>query len=346
MTTDSFSKYLVESTVEYFDRYGKMYGQSSLDEEFFSEEVEDELEAIIEELLDEGYSIEECVEIFEELDDEEILDLLDEAIRLTPKQAKAEIGARKAARREREQKAARSERVGAARQQRKQQRIAGAREGRKAERKQLQSAKRAEKISAVKRGVKGKVLGALAAGQVSASSAKAGAKQKLQKAKQTASRGYSTAAQAGSKALTRAREKGSAAKAHAASGMAKAGKAALNIAKGVRKQASAAKAGAKFYGREIPGAAQSAGRMAKGAVTSRASAAKTGLKQKIGKALMKGAKRMGVTEEMDIYDVVLNYLIDNDYAVSFQEAYEIMAELDDDTIDSILEETGFEFIED
>jgi hypothetical protein len=58
-------------------------------------------------------------------------------------------------------------------------------------------------------------------------------------------------------------------------------------------------------------------------------------------ALKKAFKK----EDFEIYDVVLQYILDEGYAVSFQEAFGIMADLDEDTICDILEEVGYEYLD-
>lgn len=290
---DEFSKYLVESTANYFDRYGMMYGTHSQDNDL----IEEGLEILIDELLDEGYSVEDCISIFEDLNDDEVQEIF-ESMDLQELNPYAPAGSKEA------KKYAR------------------------AFSKSKKGAERAAKKAAVKARVKGKVVGALAAGQVAASGAKKSVSRRGAQAKAVASKVAGVAKKKAASLGSAIRGKASAAKASAI----EAGKKAVS--------------GAKFYGREIPGTAQSAGRMVKSAVTKRAGAAKAGLKQRIGQGALKVAKKMGVAEEMDVFDTILQYILDEGYAVSFQEAYEIMSELDDETVSDILEEVGFELIED
>jgi hypothetical protein len=332
MYNDEFSQYLVESTSNYFDRYGKMYGEG-FDE---YDELDEELDELIDTLLDEGYSVEECVEAFAEMDEYEIADLFTEAIDLHELNPYAAPGSKEA------KKYAR------------------------ATTRSKRGAERAAKIAAVKTRVKGKVQSAIgkirnavdtkareyAANRklISSKSGKTKLSSPAIQGKQRTSAGRREVRKAvvkdvGKRALGRVKKAGAAIRSQASAAKKEIGagvRGAIDVAKQAGK--SAKKAGA-FYGREIPGTAQSAGRIAKGAVQKRAGAAKQGLKQRIGQGALKVAKRMGVAEEMDIFDAVLNYILEEGYAVSFQEAYEIMTELDDDTIDDILEEVGYEFID-
>lgn len=327
MYNDEFSNYLVESTANYFDRYGKMYGEQHIDE---MDELEEEFDDLIDSLLDEGYSVDECIEIIEELDDEDCYEIFTEAVKTQKDYQKAGQKYLKQIKREK------------------------------------RSAERKAKIAAVKSRVRGKIQSV--AGKlrnlVDKPAREYAAKRKLITSKSGKSKLSSPAIQGkqrtsagrrevrkavakdiGKRAWGRVKRAGAAIRSQASAAKKEIG-AGVRGAADVAKQAgrSAKKAGA-FYGREIPGAAQSAGRIAKGAVQKRAGAAKQGLKQRIGQGALKVAKRMGVAEEMDIFDAVLNYILEEGYAVSFQEAYEIMSELDDNTIDEILEEVGFEFIE-
>lgn len=72
-----------------------------------------------------------------------------------------------------------------------------------------------------------------------------------------------------------------------------------------------------------------------------AAAKPKGLAARAKSAIKKALRR----ESFDIYDVVLQYILDEGYAVSFQDAFGIMADLDEDTICDILEEVGYEYLD-
>ena len=99
--------------------------------------------------------------------------------------------------------------------------------------------------------------------------------------------------------------------------------------------------GKEAENRKIQRLAQ-AKRMADKRRESEAASKKKGLASRAKSAI----KKMFNKEDYNVYDVVLQYILDEGYAVSFQEAFGIMSELDEDTILDILEETGYEYIED
>lgn len=76
MHNDSFSNYLVESTSNYFNRYGKMYG----DVEVTNEDTE-LIENLVDYLITEGYAedVDHALDILEELDDDDFEQLLEYA---------------------------------------------------------------------------------------------------------------------------------------------------------------------------------------------------------------------------------------------------------------------------
>lgn len=67
--------------------------------------------------------------------------------------------------------------------------------------------------------------------------------------------------------------------------------------------------------------------------------------RRMGKDVPNRGGREKYEESLEIYDVVLQYILDEGYAVSFQDAFGIMADLDEDTICDILEEVGYEYLD-
>lgn len=108
-----------------------------------------------------------------------------------------------------------------------------------------------------------------------------------------------------------------------------------------QKLASAAVSGyaagkmAKSAVKSAPGRAKQAASSAASSVKRAGSEAKAGVKRGIRGAALSVARRM--SEEYDAYDLVLEYLIDMGHAETFSEANYIMTQMDEKTIQDIIE---------
>jgi len=329
MYNDEFSQYLVESTSNYFDRYGMMYGENSIDDD---DEFDAIVEGIIEDLLDDGYNVSECIDILEDLDDEDVNELF-EAMLIEASDAYY-ASAVKAS----QDAAARNK---AARMSRARERNVQMRKNRAERQKTERSASRQAKVSAVKGAVKGflrraksQAVGAVAGAAMTASRKKADVQTAGQKVKSDILSRISRAAQKVSNV---------------------AGRVAAKTAQQPTKKSVPASAGAIHRGVSTSSkssrAADAKAKLAKAAAGSTAKGIRfAGPKGEVAPkrahtdiqgARQKFAKRIGLGEEFDVFDIVLDYILSEEYAVSYKDAFNIMNELDEETIDAILEESGY-----
>ena len=283
-------------------------------ENLTDEEIDAIVEETIDEMLDEGYEFDEVEEIFEEV--------LSEAAKMD----------RAAARRE---------------YMRASEKAAG--EARKRGAAVVRKEKRAEKIAKVKGAVKSA----------------------LGKAKEAAKSGVAKAKEAGKEAKFKAVDKPVAAyatkrKLHPAAGMAARSKdpekrrglrakVAADIKGRIKKKIAQAQVGAYSAARkagqvasDVAGRAkQSAKNLAAKAgrtASAAASAAKSGAKSAVGKAARKVASGAGrvasrLGEEVDVYDLVLEHLLNEGYADTAESAEAIMVNMSEEWREEILEAT-------
>jgi len=295
-----------------YEAYASIYEDSSVEDLSLLEEI---VEEISYEMIEEGYDIEEIEESF---DDELIEEILIEA-KVTygsdtesPEErrtrAKAKVGEKKAAAR----KAAVKGAVKAA--------------GEKAKEVKSEVGRRASNV--VTRAKAGATRAAMAATGVKATDVptKSG---KARKSADTFVAGRK-ADRDSAKAVIKQKVKSKAAGAKAAAGIA----------------GSIAKDEARRAGRKAAHTAGKAAQAVKDAPGKAASAAKRGLKglirkgaEKVASAAGKVAKRM--TEEVETYDVVIDFLISEGIAEDLQEAQWLMVnEVDSEDIETILEAYG------
>jgi len=271
-------------------------------EELSDQEIDAIVEETIDEMLDEGYDFDEVEEIFEEV--------LSEAARMD----------RAAARRE---------------YMRSSEKAAG--EARKRGAAVVKKEKRAEKIAQVK----GAVKSALA------------------KAKQAAKSGVAKAKEAGKEAKFRVVDKPVAAyatkrKLHPAAGMAARSKdpekrrglrakVASDIKGRIKQKIAKAQVGAYGAARKAGQAVSDVAGRAKQSAKNLAARAGRGAKSAVGKAARSVATGAGkvaskLGEDVDVYDIVLEHLIENGYAESYEAAEKIMVNMSEEWRDEILDE--------
>jgi len=269
-------------------------------EELSDQEIDAIVEETIDEMLDEGYDFDEVEEIFEEV--------LSEAARMD----------RAAARRE---------------YMRSSEKAAG--EARKRGAAVVKKEKRAEKIAQVK----GAVKSALA------------------KAKQAAKSGVAKAKEAGKEAKFRVVDKPVAAyatkrKLHPAAGMAARSKdpekrrglrakVASDIKGRIKQKIAKAQVGAYGAARKAGQAVSDVAGRAKQSAKNLAARAGRGAKSAVGKAARSVATGAGkvaskLGEDVDVYDIVLEHLIENGYAESYEAAEKIMVNMSEEWRDEIL----------
>jgi len=269
-------------------------------ENLSDEEIDAIVEETIDEMLDEGYDFDEVEEIFEEV--------LSEAARMD----------RAAARRE---------------YMRSSEKAAG--EARKRGAAVVKKEKRAEKIAQVK----GAVKSALA------------------KAKQAAKSGVAKAKEAGKEAKFRVVDKPVAAyatkrKLHPAAGMAARSKdpekrrglrakVASDIKGRIKQKIAKAQVGAYGAARKAGQAVSDVAGRAKQSAKNLAARAGRGAKSAVGKAARSVATGAGkvaskLGEDVDVYDIVLEHLIENGYAESYEAAEKIMVNMSEEWRDEIL----------
>jgi hypothetical protein len=348
MYNDEFSQYLVESTSNYFDRYGMMYGENSIGDD---DEFDAIVEGIIEDLLDDGYNVSECIDILEDLDDEDVEELF-EAMLIEASDAYYASAAKTSQDNAARNKAARREKARAANVQMRKNRA----ERQKAER----SASRQAKVSAVKGAVKGflrkaksKAVGAVAGAAMTASRKKADVQAAGQKVKSGILSKVSRAAQKVSNVAGRVAAK-TAQQPTKKSVPASAGAIHRGVSTSTPKKPTASKTSSTKAlppAKESPRMAAAKQKLAKAATGSKArgtrfvgpegQVASKRANTDIQGARQKFAKRIGLGEEFDVFDIVLDYILSEEYAVSYKDAYVIMNELDEETIDAILEESGY-----
>jgi hypothetical protein len=273
-------------------------------EELTDEQIDAIVEETIDEMLDEGYEFDEVEEIFEEVLSE----------------ARVDMSARAAARK---QYAAASEKSA------------------KEARGRAASKERSEKRAAAVSKVKGAVKSALG------------------KAKAAVKSGISKAKEAGKEAKFRAVDKPVAAyatrrKLHPAAGMAARSKdpekrrglrakVASDIKGRIKKKIAQAQVGAYGAARKVGQTSSDVAGKAKQSAKYTAARTKRGIKGAVAGAASKvasGASRLAsrmATEEVDIYDVVLDHLIENGYAETQEAAETIMVNMSGEWRQSILE---------
>jgi hypothetical protein len=272
-------------------------------ENLTDEEIDAIVEETIDEMLDEGYEFDEVEEIFEEV--------LSEAARGMD---------RAAARREYMRSSE-----------------AAAKEARKRGADVVRKEKRAEKIAKVKGAVK----------------------TALGKAKAAVKSGVAKAKEAGKEAKFRAVDRPAAAYAtkrnlHPAAGMAARSKdpekrrglrakVAADIKGRIKKKIAQAQVGAYGAARKAGQAASDVAGRAKQSAKYTAARTKRGVKKAVGAAasgVASGASRLAsrmATEEVDVYDIVLEHLIENGYAETQEAAEKIMINMSEEWRDEILE---------
>jgi hypothetical protein len=94
---------------------------------------------------------------------------------------------------------------------------------------------------------------------------------------------------------------------------------------------------AKTLGAGTASAAASAPSAVTGAARQAASSAKQSVKGRIGRAALGVAKRMGVAEEVDVYDIVLGHLLDEGFADTEEAATVIMTNMSEEWRNEIIE---------
>ena len=273
-------------------------------EDLTDEEIDAIVEETIDEMLEEGYEFDEVEEIFEEVLSE----------------AKVDMSARAAARKQYAQSS---------------EKAAG--QARKAGASVVRKEKRAEKIAKVKGAVKSA----------------------LGKAKAAVKSGVAKAKEAGKEAKFRAVDRPAAAYAtkrnlHPAAGMVARSKdpakrrglrakVASDIKGRIKQKIAQAQVGAYGVARKAGQAASDVAGKAKQSAKYTAARTKRGIKGAVAGAASKvasGASRVAArmaTEEMDVYDIVLEHLIENGYAETYETAETIMVNMSGEWRQSILE---------
>jgi hypothetical protein len=273
-------------------------------ENLTDEEIDAIVEETIDEMLDEGYEFDEVEEIFEEVLSEARVDMAARA-----KARKAYAASSEKSAKEARGRAAAKERV----------------------------EKRAAAVSKVKGAVK----------------------TALGKAKAAVKSGVSKAKEAGKEAKFRAVDRPVAAYAtkrnlHPAAGMAARSKdpekrrglrakVAADIKGRIKKKIAQAQVGAYGAARKAGQAASDVAGRAKQSAKYTAARTKRGVKKAVGAAasgVASGASRLAsrmATEEVDVYDIVLEHLIENGYAETQEAAEKIMINMSEEWRDEILE---------
>ena len=304
-----------------YEAYGAVYDEDLRDElEEMSDEFagienlsDEEIDAIVEEtideMLDEGYEFDEVEEIFEEV--------LSEAAKMD----------RAAARRE---------------YMRSSEKAAG--EARKRGAAVVRREKRAEKIAQVKGAVKSALGRAKAAVKSGASKAKSTARKAIDEpARKYAEKRGVVPSKSGKSSLGSGTGIQSVAyKQRTPEGRREVrARVASDIKGRIKQKIAKAQVGAYNTARKAGQAASDAAGRAKQSVKNLAARTKRGAKSMVGKAARsvasgagKVASRLG--EDADVYDIVLNHLIENGYAESYEEAEKIMVNMSEEWRTEIL----------
>ena len=284
-------------------------------ENLSDEEIDAIVEETIDEMLEEGYDFDEVEEIFEEV--------LSEAARGTD---------RAAARREYMRSSE-----------------AAAKEARKRGAAVVKKEKRAEKIAQVKDAVKSALGKAKEAVKSGASKAKSAARELVDKParRYAAGRGLISSKSGKSKLGTgETGQGGIKQKQQTSAGRREVRSAVASDIKGRIKQ-KIAKAQVDAYGaaRKAGQAVSDAAGRAKQSAKNLAARTGRGAKSMVGKAARsvatgagKVASRLG--EDVDVYDIVLEHLIENGYAESYEAAEKIMVNMSEEWRDEILDEAN------
>ena len=323
------------------EAYLKIYDseENSFEDEMLSEETlllesveeleDDEIEEIVEEtiydMLDEGYDFDEIEEVFEDIFSEARVDMSSRAARRKEFMTSSEKSAKEAK--------ARGASV-------------------------VRKEKRAETVAKVKGAVKGalsRVKSAVKSGvekaketgketkfqTVDKSIAKYAAGRKLHPAPGLAARSKDPAKRRALRS-TVAKDIASRAIGKLKSGVEKAKSAVKQTTRAVKKRAAGAAISGYAAGkiaqsavRSAPGRAREAAASTVGKAREVGSAAKSGVKRGIRNVALSVANRMN--EEYDAYDLVLEYLIDMGHAETVSEANYIMSQMDEETIQEIIE---------
>lgn len=300
------------TTINLYEAYAAVYDDDlrlELDqfdgiEELTEEEIKEIVEETISEIIEEGYDFDEVEEIFEEVLSE----------------ARVDMEARAARRREYMKS---SEKAG--------------KEARKRGAEVVRKEKRAEAISKVKGAVKSALSKAKEAGKTAVSKAKeSGREAKFQAVdKRIASyankRGLHPAAGAAARSKDPEKRRGLRSRV------------AADIKGRIKKKVAQAQVDTAAAARKVGQAATDAKNKAVQSAKNKAAVAKRGVKSAVGKAARavasgagKVASRLG--EDVDVYDVVLNHLIENGYADSFESAEKIMVNMSEDWRNDIIEQ--------
>jgi hypothetical protein len=297
----------------FYEAYSAVYDEElrneleEMTDEFagIEELTEEEINAIVEdtifEMIAEGYDFDDVEEIFEEVLSE----------------GRVDMAARAAARK---QYAQSSEKA--------------AKEARSRGASVVRKEKRAEKIAQLKGSVKST----------------------LNRAKEAVKSGVAKAKEAGREAKFKAVDRPVASYAtkrglHPAAGMAARSKdpakrrgLRAKVASDIKSRISGKIKGAVEKARTLGAGAASAAASAPGAVAGAArqagSSVKSSVKGRVGRAALGVAKRMGVAEEVDVYDIVLDHLLDEGYAETEEAATVIMANMSEEWREEILDEAG------
>lgn len=294
-------------------------------EELHNDEVEEIVEETIYNMLDEGYDFDEIEEVFEDIFSEARIDMAARAAQRQKDRASSEKAAKEARSR------------GAA---------------------VVRKEKRAETVAKVKGAVKGvlsRVKGAVKSAAAKAKeagkeakfqavdkpAAQYAAQRKLHPAPGLAARAKDPAKRRALRSAV-AKDITSRAVGKVKAGVEKA-KTAVKQAKSAVKQKAASAAVSGYAAGKMaqkavtsaPGKAKEAAASAAGKAREAGSAAKAGVKKGIRGAALSVARSM--REEYDAYDLVLEYLIDMGHAETVSEANYIMTQMDEQTIQDIIE---------
>ncbi len=280
-------------------------------ENLSDEEIDSIVEETIDEMLEEGYDFDEVEEIFEEV--------LSEAARGMD---------RAAARREYMRSSE-----------------AAAKEARKRGAAVVKKEKRAEKIAQVKGAVKSALGKAKAAVKSGASKAKSAARKAIDEPtrKYAEKRGV-VPSKSGKSALGSGTGIQSVAyKQRTPEGRREVrARVASDIKGRIKQKIAKAQVGAYGAARKAGQAASDVAGRAKQSVKNLAARTKRGAKSMVGKAarsVASGAGRVAsrLGEDVDVYDIVINHLIENEYAESYAEAEKIMVNMSQEWRNEILE---------
>jgi hypothetical protein len=280
-------------------------------ENLSDEEIDAIVEETIDEMLEEGYDFDEVEEIFEEV--------LSEAARGMD---------RAAARREYMRSSE-----------------AAAKEARKRGAAVVKKEKRAEKIAQVKGAVKSALGKAKAAVKSGASKAKSAARKAIDEpARKYAEKRGVVPSKSGKSALGSGTGIQSVAyKQRTPEGRREVrARVASDIKGRIKQKIAKAQVGAYGAARKAGQAASDVAGRAKQSVKNLAARTKRGAKSMVGKAarsVASGAGRVAsrLGEDVDVYDIVINHLIENEYAESYAEAEKIMVNMSQEWRNEILE---------